>query len=54
LLRSASCSWVRPFAFRISLSDAVARLDQLIASEGDGKTFDAGTHITHGMEVLPW
>jgi hypothetical protein len=43
---------LQPNALSIKLSDQIERLDDLIASEGEGKAFFQKTFITQGMQDL--
>ena len=43
---------LQPNALSIKLSDQVEQLDELINTEGDGRTFFEKTHITQGMQDL--
>lgn len=43
---------LQPNALSIKLSDQIERLDELIASEGEGKAFFQKTFITQGMQDL--
>src|SRR5436309_785981 len=43
---------LQPNALSIKLSDQIEQLDELIATQGDGRAFFEKTHITHGMQDL--
>ncbi len=43
---------LQPNAMSIKLSDQIEQLDELITTEGDGKTFFEKTYITQGMQDL--
>jgi hypothetical protein len=43
---------LQPEALAIRISDQIEQLDQIIASEDDGRSFFEKTHITQGMETL--